>query len=120
MLALEVLAVYLIALRAWPEDEARALAFAALLASQPLLLLSMRSPDRPFWADDRPWTKTLAIVIVVLVCTTVAVVHIPRLADLLHLAPFPIGWWVVVAAVAATTLWSEPFKRSDLPRWSRR
>jgi Ca2+-transporting ATPase len=120
VLALEVLAVYLIALRAWPEDEARALAFAALLASQPLLLLSMRSPDRPFWADDRPWTKTLAAVIVVLLCTTVAVVHIPPLADLLHLAPFPIGWWVVVAAVAATTLWSEPFKRSDLPRWSRR
>ena len=56
VLAVVLLAVYLVALAAWPEDQARAFAFASLLASQPVLLLSMRSPDRPLWASGRPWT----------------------------------------------------------------
>jgi Ca2+-transporting ATPase len=110
VLALVLLAVYLGALEAWPEDEARAVAFAALLASQPVLLLSMRSPDRPMWASRRPWTRTLTAVIAVLIGATLAVVYFPPLADLLHLQPFPTPAWVIVIAVAATTAWTEPFK----------
>jgi Ca2+-transporting ATPase len=112
VLAALILLVYLTALGAWPEDQARALAFAALLASQPVLLLSMRSPDRPLWASHRPWTATLKIVVAVLVVTTLAVVYLPPLADLLHLEPFPAPWWAAVAAVAASTAWSEPLKRA--------
>jgi Ca2+-transporting ATPase len=111
VLALVLLAVYLVALGVWPEDQARALAFASLLASQPVLLLSMRSPDRPLWASHRPWTTTLTVVVVVVAVATLAVVYVPPLAALLHLEPFPAGWWALAAAVAASTAWSEPLKR---------
>jgi Ca2+-transporting ATPase len=115
VLAALILLVYVIALGSWPEDEARAVAFTSLLASQPVLLLSMRSPDRPLWASHRPWTTTLTTVVVVLGLATLAVVYVPALAHLLHLAPFPAAWWAVVAVVAASTAWSEPFKAGDHP-----
>ena len=111
VLAVVLLVVYLAALAAWPVGQARALVFTALLASQPVLLLSMRSPDRPLWASRRPWTRTLTIVVVVIAAATVAVVYIPPVASLLHLEPFPAGWWLLAAAIAASTMWSEPLKR---------
>jgi Ca2+-transporting ATPase len=111
VLAVVLLAVYLIALNALPEDQARALAFASLLASQPVLLLSMRSADRPMWASRRPWTRTLTVVVAVISATTVGVVYVPPLAELLHLEPFPAVWWALALAVAISTAWSEPFKR---------
>jgi Ca2+-transporting ATPase len=111
VLAVVLLAVYLVALGTWPEEQARALAFASLLASQPVLLLSMRSPDRPLWASRRPWTATLAVVVAVIAAATLAVVYVPSLAALLHLEPFPGVWWALAVAVAASTAWSEPLKR---------
>ncbi len=110
-LAIALLTVYLVALGTWPEEQARALAFASLLASQPVLLLSMRSGDRPLWDSHRPWTRTLAVVIAAIAAATVAVVYVPPLAALLHLEPFPAPWWLVAVGVAAGTAWSEPFKR---------
>jgi Ca2+-transporting ATPase len=110
VLAGVLLAEYLLALSSWPQDQARALAFVTLLASQPLLLLSTRAPDRPLWSAPA-WTRTLVAVVAVLAVTSVAVVYVPPLADLLHLAPFPPGWWAVVVSAAATTCWSEPWKR---------
>ncbi|HSB87845.1 MAG TPA: cation-translocating P-type ATPase C-terminal domain-containing protein, partial [Ilumatobacteraceae bacterium] len=92
------------------EDQARALTFTALLASQPILLLSMRSPERPLWRSVQPWTRTLTIVIAALAVTTPAVVYVPPLAELLHLAAFPAPWWLVVIATASTAAWSEPLK----------
>ena len=115
VLAVVLLAVYLISLEAWPEDQARALAFASLLASQPVLLLSMRSADRPLWASRRPWTRTLAVIVAVLAASTLAVIYVPPLAELLHLEPFPAVWWALVVAVAASTAWSEPLKRRRHP-----
>jgi magnesium-transporting ATPase (P-type) len=112
VLALVIVGEYLVALHAhWPADEARALAFATLLASQVVLLLSMRSPDRPFWASGRPWSRTLSVVVAIVSLVTVAAVYLPPLADLLHLAPFPAGGWAFVVLAAATTAWSEPLKR---------
>ncbi|MEX0847434.1 MAG: cation-translocating P-type ATPase [Ilumatobacteraceae bacterium] len=113
VLALVLIGVYLGALGAWPQDQARALAFAALLASQPVLLLSMRSPERPLWRGGHPWTPTLTVVVGVLVVTTPALVYVPQLADLLHLAPFPPLWWLAVVAVASVPAWFEPLKRSS-------
>lgn len=110
VLAVVLLAVYLVALGAWPEDQARALAFVSLPASQPVLLLSTRSPDRPLWASHRPWPRTLAIVIALIAAATLAVVYVPPLAALLHLEPFPAAWWLLAGAVAASTAWSEPLK----------
>jgi Ca2+-transporting ATPase len=118
VLAIAVIAVYLVALDASPEEQARAVAFASLLASQPVLLLSMRSPDRPLWSARRAWTATLTVVIAVIVVATVAVVYLPPLADLLHLEPFPAPWWTIVVAVAVSTAWSEFLKR-DHPTRSR-
>ena len=111
VLAAAVLAVYLVALGAWPEDQARALAFASLLASQPVLLLSMRSPDRPLWTSRRPWTTTLSVVVAIIAAAALAVVYVPPLAGLLHLEPFPSPWWALALAVAVSTAWSEPLKR---------
>ncbi|HEX6569343.1 MAG TPA: cation-translocating P-type ATPase [Acidimicrobiales bacterium] len=112
-LAVGVVGVYLLALRwGWGTEQARAIGFATLLASQPLLLLGTRSPDRPLWRSGHPWTRTLAVVVAVLVVTTLAAVLLPPFADMLKLEPFPVGGWLVVAAVAAAaTTWSEPLKR---------
>jgi Ca2+-transporting ATPase len=111
VLAAVLVIIYLVALANWPEDEARALVFASLLASQPVLLLSMRSPSQPIWAGRSPWPRTLRVVVAVIVGATFAVVHVAPVAELLHLAPFPAVWWFAVAAIAATTAWSEPLKR---------
>jgi Ca2+-transporting ATPase len=112
-LAVAILTVYLGALHAgWPTEEARAIGFATLLASQPFLILGMRSPNRPWWSSGRSWTRTLRVVIPALALATVAVVEVAPLADLLKLAPFPAMWWPVVVAVAlVATTWSEPLKR---------
>jgi Ca2+-transporting ATPase len=104
---------YLLGLGAgWPAEEARAFGFATLLVSQPMLLLSMRSPDQPMWRSGRPWTRTLASVVAILSFAALSVVHVRPLADLLQLAPFPLWAWSLVVAVAVgTTTWSEPLKR---------
>jgi Ca2+-transporting ATPase len=117
VLAAVIIAEYLLALEdGWPTDQARAIAFASLLASQPILLLSMRSPERPLWASGRAWTRTLTVVLAVISATTIAVVYVAPLAELLHLAPFPPAAWLLVLAAATTTAWSEPLKGHWPPR----
>jgi Ca2+-transporting ATPase len=111
LLAGVLIALYLVALDHWPEDQARALALCSLLASQPVLLLSMRSPDRPLWSSGRPWTRTLVAVIAAMVTVTVACVYVGPLAELLHLDPFPAPWWFAVAFAASAAMWLEPVKR---------
>jgi len=112
-LALGVVTAYLVALHAgWAVGQARALGFAIVLASQPFLLLGMRSPDRPWWRSGGPATRTLLAVLTALVMATALVVELGPLARLLQLEPFPATAWLLVAAIAAvTTSWSEPLKR---------
>lgn len=112
VLAAVVIVIYLVALANWPDDRARALAFSTLLASQPVLLLSMRSPERPLWSSGQPRTRAAVLGVAVLLVVTPACVHIAPLAELLHLQPFPAIWWLAVVAAAATTAWSEPFKHA--------
>jgi Ca2+-transporting ATPase len=111
-LAAGVLGCYLGALHVgWTAEAARAFGFAVLLASQPFLLLGMRSPDRPWWSSGRPWTRTLAVVVAGLVAITVGVVEFEPVAELLQQAAFPAGAWFVAVAVAlVTTSWSEALK----------
>jgi Ca2+-transporting ATPase len=111
-LAAAVLATYLVALRwGWPTAEARGIGFATLLCAQPFLLLVSRSPDVPLWRAPLRATRELAAALVVLTAATVAAVHVPPLAQLLELAPFPLGGWLlVVAAAAGSTLWGELLK----------
>jgi len=115
VLAVVVVAVHLVALQSWPEDQARALAFSSLLAAQPLLLLSVRSPGRPFWSSRQRWTPTLWAILVALVVAVPVVVYVGPLASVLHLAPFPFAWWLLVGAIAIGTAWSEPWKRIGAP-----
>lgn len=112
LLAGALVAVYLVLLEHWPEDEARGAALAVLLLSQPLLILVARSPAAPLWRTPlRPTPELLGSVLAVL-AVTVAAVHLPPLAALLSVAPFPIVAWPALAAVAAVaTLALEPLKR---------
>jgi Ca2+-transporting ATPase len=112
VLAAVVITIYLVALHAgWPVTRARSLAFVSMLGSQPFLLLSMRSPDRPWWRSGRPWSRTLWAVVVILVVTTVAIATVPPLTRILGLSTLPAPAWLVVAGTAAMTSWSEPLKR---------
>jgi len=105
LVAAVLLTMYLWALSVWPEDRARALAFCSLLATQPVLLATMRSPDRPPWVRPRPWTRTVIVVTAALVAITPMCVYVGPLADLLHLEPFAPAWWPLVAVAASAPLW---------------
>jgi Ca2+-transporting ATPase len=113
VLAAAIITQYLLALAAdWPVGEARALSFATLLASQPFLLMSMRSPEHPMWRSGRPITRTLVWVVALMTVVTVGVVHVGPVARLLQFEAFPLWAWSVVVGVAAVaTSWSEPLKR---------
>ena len=115
VLAAMLIGEYLLALAAdWPVEQARALTFATLLASQIFLLLGMRSPERPVWRPGRPFTRTLWWVLGLIVVVTVGVVEVGPVARLLSFAPFPRWAWPVLVAVAAVgTLWAEPLKRDQ-------
>ncbi|MDO8389081.1 MAG: cation-transporting P-type ATPase [Actinomycetota bacterium] len=117
VLAVAIIAEYLVALAAdWPVGQARALAFCTLLASQPFLLLCMRSPDRPLWRSGRPFTRTLWWVLALIVVVTIGVAQVGPVARLLQFQSFPLwGWAVVVGVAAAATLWAEPLKRGARP-----
>jgi magnesium-transporting ATPase (P-type) len=112
-LAAGVIACYLGALAFdVPVEEARALGFAIILASQPMLLIVERSPHAPVWRTGIRPTRTLSIAIASVIVALLATVYVPPIADLLSLKPFaPSAWLIVVGVAAATTLWSEPFKR---------
>ena len=114
VLAAGIIAEYLVALHLGrPVGEARALGFATLLASQPLLLLGMRSPHRPIWRGQ-VLTPTLRWVMLMLVVIPVAVVEWGPFARLLQIEAFrPAMWFVVVGVAMVCTLWSEPLKRPN-------
>jgi P-type Ca2+ transporter type 2C len=111
-LAAGIVSSYLILLdRGWPVEEARAFGFATLLASQPFLIAVERSPHAPLWQTGLRPTPEFAGAVGVIVATTLAVIYVPALADLLAIAAFPpAAWLAVIAIVAVATLWSEPFK----------
>ena len=111
LLAGAFVAVYLVLLERWPEDEARGAALAVLLLSQPLLILVARSPAAPVWRTPLRPTRELIGSVLVVVTVTAAAIHLPPLADLLAVAPFPVVAWPVLAAIAAAaTLALEPLK----------
>ncbi len=112
-LTIAVISAYLIALHAgWATEEARALGFALLLASQPFLILVARSPESSLFRTGVRPTGALFAALASIVVVLIGVVYLQPLAHLLELAPFPPRMWLaVVAAAAVATLWSEPFKR---------
>ena len=91
--------------------DARALALACLLLGQMLLVLVERSPGMPLWRTGLRGNRALPSLLASILTTLVAVVYVPALADLLHVAPLSLGAWGVAWVVAAaTTLWYEPVK----------
>ena len=108
-----ILGLYLGALaRGWSTEQARAFGFAALLASQALLLVVERAPHVPFWSVGLRPTKQLIGAFGVIALATVGSVYLHPLAHLLQAEPFPASGWVVLfVVIIATTIWSEPLKR---------
>ncbi len=115
LLAAVLVCAYLVALPRWGEEQARALGFATLLASQPILLLSMRSPDRPLWASGRRWTRTLVVVVAAIAAITVGTVYLEPVAELLHIEPFAAPWWAAVLGGASSILPLELLKTTPAP-----
>jgi len=107
-----VLALYLVQIsRETHIVDARALALASLLLGQMLLVLVERSPGVPVWRTGLRGNRALPLLLASILATLMAVVYVPELADLLHIAPLSLGAWGVAGAVAvATTLWHEPVK----------
>lgn len=112
-LAAGVVGTYLVALGSgWPTEQARALAFATLLAAQPFLVLGARRPDSAWWRSPLAPTRVLVAALAAVVAAAVAVVEVPAVATVARLEPFPRWGWIVVVVVAATTtLWVELTKR---------
>lgn len=112
-LAAGILTLYFGALaRGWSTEQARAIGFATLLASQAFLLVVERSPHAPLWRTGLRLTRELIGALGVIVGITVASVYFHPLAHLLKMQAFPAaGWIVMLAVIAVTTLWSEPLKR---------
>jgi Ca2+-transporting ATPase len=111
-LTVAVLGLYLGALHAgWTEDEARGIAFIALIVGQFLLVLVERSDDVHVWhrlGDNRvlPWIVAATIGLLVVLEA------VPPVALRVHLAaPSPTGWLLAIAVAAAATLWGEVIKR---------
>ena len=116
-----VLALFLTALGAGtPEDEARALAFAALILGQVALLLAERAPDAPVWRAGLGGNRALPVILVAVLAALLGAVAVPPLAALVRLAPLSPAEWGLAAAVAAATLaWAELLKaagREPRPR----
>lgn len=111
-LTVGVLALYFVQIsREAHVVDARALALASLLLGQMLLVLVERSPGVPVWRTGMRGNRALPLLLASIVAMLVAVVYVPELADLLHIAPLSLGAWGVAGAVAmATTLWHEPIK----------
>ncbi|MFM7534997.1 MAG: cation transporting ATPase C-terminal domain-containing protein [Acidimicrobiales bacterium] len=110
-LAAGVVGTYLVALGSgWPTEQARALAFATLLAAQPFLVLGARRPDSAWWRSPLAPTRVLVAALAAVVAAAVA--EVPAVATVARLEPFPRWGWIVVVVVAATTtLWVELTKR---------
>ena len=108
-----ILGLYLGALaRGWSTEQARGFGFAALLASQALLLVVERAPHAPFWSVGLRPTVQLAGAFGVIALAAVGSVYLHPLATLLQAEPFPASGWVVLfVVIIATTIWSEPLKR---------
>jgi Ca2+-transporting ATPase len=107
-----VLALYLSQIsRNVPVPDARALAFSTLLLGQMLLVLVERSPRAPIWRTGLRGNRALPLLLASILTTLMAVVYVPGLARLLHVAPLSLGAWALAVGVAAaTTLWHEPVK----------
>jgi len=91
--------------------EARGVAITALFIGQMILVLSLRSVDRPLWQTSVTANPVLPVVVGLTLLILVLILYVPWLAAVFQIAPpGPFGWLVAVLTGAATTLWLEPFK----------
>ncbi|MBI4494994.1 MAG: cation-transporting P-type ATPase [Chloroflexi bacterium] len=106
-----VLGLFVWGLASGPEEGARALALAALLLAQTLMLLAHRVPERPWWASNLGANPVLLPVLGATLASLALLLSLPGVAQVLRLAPLGPGQWLLaVATAAATTLWLEPLK----------
>lgn len=115
---LGALTLYLVTLQHQaPVEEARAIALAAMVLGQSMLVLLERSPDRPFWRTSWRGNRVLPLILAVSIGSVPLAVLLPPLAQLLKLAPIGLSQWAVAAAVALVcTVWVEPIKAWRIAR----
>ena len=86
-------------------DVARALAIAALVLAQMVLVLQTRSPREPIWRRGLSGNPTLVPVLGGSLLSLAAFLYLPPLAEAARLAPLaPDGWLLAALVGAATTL----------------
>ena len=111
VLAAAVIALYFWRLSVDSADQARAVAFVALVVGQIMLLVVERTRPRTLWTGFGDFGKVSYGVLALAVVTLVAAVYIPPVAEVLKLMPLSLPEWAMVVAVgAAATLWAEPLK----------
>jgi len=98
--------------RGSPVEHARALALAALVCGQLLLVLVTRSPRLPFWRVPVSGNRALPLVVGGSAASLLAVMQLPLVARFFSVAALgPVEWAVALAVAVIATAWSEPLKR---------
>ncbi|MBI4321330.1 MAG: cation-transporting P-type ATPase [Chloroflexi bacterium] len=107
-----VLAVYLSSLaQGLAVETARSVAVSTLVIAQTLLVLTERSPDKPFWQAGLRGNKALPFVLATTLASLPVILYVPFLATAMQLSPISLGNWSLAVAVAvASTMWVEAAK----------
>jgi len=110
---LVVLGVYWVSLRAGRgADYSRALAFAALIAGNLMLMLSSRSSTRPFFERHRTPNRSLRWIILITAVSLGLVLYAPALRPFFQFSAVrPMHLMEAVFAGAASLAWFEALKR---------
>jgi len=93
------------------ELEARSFAFVSLVLANIILIIINLSWDKNIYHILRSASRALLYVIAGALACLLAVLYVPFLADLFHLAPLHLNDFILIGlAVAASLIWFEIFK----------
>ena len=107
-----VLALYLVSLGEGVAGvQARATGFSAMVIGQIMLVLSQRSPTRPFWRAPLGGNRAIVPVLAGTLLMIPVLVYVPPLAEVMHFAaPSGTAWLIAIAVGVVSTMWTEPLK----------
>ncbi|MGZ4212553.1 MAG: cation-translocating P-type ATPase [Actinomycetota bacterium] len=92
---------------------ARALGLVTLLLGEACLILTSRARDVPVWRAPMRGNRVLVPLVATMLGVAVAIVYIPPLAHALRIKVLiPVDWAIAAVVAIASTIWTEPFKRS--------
>ncbi|MGZ4242154.1 MAG: cation transporting ATPase C-terminal domain-containing protein, partial [Actinomycetota bacterium] len=92
---------------------ARALGLVTLLLGAACRILTSRARDVPVWRAPMRGNRVLVPLVATMLGVAVAIVYIPPLAHALRIKVLiPVDWAIAAVVAIASTIWTEPFKRS--------